>query len=165
MTDEIRCHVSLSPMFLGETLLRPNGYSGTCDRRAFFIASRSWWLTASLSTPDKEKNALRAGQGAFTVAPEATGFLSSATDERPFVGATVSQPNSSSKGIRRVKESEAMFKIQQGGSMTQDTLNQLVQDRYREAIKTHKTPNIQLLELKARMEVLERGETIEAMAE
>ena len=53
----------------------------------------------------------------------------------------------------------------QGGSMTQDTLNQLVQDRYREAIKTHKAPNIQLLELQARMEVLERGETIEAIAE
>ena len=49
--------------------------------------------------------------------------------------------------------------------MTQDTLNQLVQDRYREAIKTHKAPNIQLLELQARMEVLERGETIEAIAE
>jgi hypothetical protein len=55
MIDEIRCRVSLSPMFLGETLLRPNGWCGTTDQRAFFIASRSWWLTASLSTLGKEK--------------------------------------------------------------------------------------------------------------
>lgn len=46
--------------------------------------------------------------------------------------------------------------------MTQDALNQLVQDRYRQAIKTHKTPNIQLIELQERLEVLERGEKIEA---
>lgn len=49
--------------------------------------------------------------------------------------------------------------------MTQDTLNQLVQDRYRQAINTNKTPNIQVIELQARMEVLERGETIEVIAE
>lgn len=49
--------------------------------------------------------------------------------------------------------------------MRQDALNQLVQDRYREAIKTHKAPNIQIIELQARMEVLERGETIEAAVE
>lgn len=49
--------------------------------------------------------------------------------------------------------------------MTQDALNQLVQDRYREEIKTHKSPNIQLIDLQARVEALERGETIEAMTE
>lgn len=49
--------------------------------------------------------------------------------------------------------------------MTQDALNQLVQDRYREAIKTHKAPNVQIIDLQVRVEVLERGETIEAMAE
>ena len=47
--------------------------------------------------------------------------------------------------------------------MTQDELDQLVHDRYREAIKTHQSPDIQLIliELGARLEVLERGETIE----
>ena len=44
--------------------------------------------------------------------------------------------------------------------MTQEALDQLVQDRYREANKTHKVPNIQLIELRARLELLERGETI-----
>lgn len=41
----------------------------------------------------KEKNALRAGPGAFTIAPPAIGFLSSATDEPSVQVATVSQPN------------------------------------------------------------------------
>ena len=45
--------------------------------------------------------------------------------------------------------------------MTQDALNQLVQDRYREEIKTHQSPNIEIIELRARVELLERGETIE----
>ena len=59
--------------------------------------------------------------------------------------------------------------------MTQDALNQLIQDRYREAIKTYQSaqpvlngvgiasqvpPNIEIIELRARVELLERGETI-----
>lgn len=45
--------------------------------------------------------------------------------------------------------------------MTHEALEQLVQDRYRDAIKTHQSPNIELIELRARVELLERGETIE----
>lgn len=48
--------------------------------------------------------------------------------------------------------------------MTQEALDQLVQDRYQHAIKTHKVPNIDLIALQARVEVLERGETIEVDA-
>ncbi len=45
--------------------------------------------------------------------------------------------------------------------MTHAALEQLVQDRYRDAIKTHQqSPNIELIELRARVELLERGETI-----
>lgn len=44
--------------------------------------------------------------------------------------------------------------------MTHEALEQLVQDRYRDAIKTHQSPNIEIIELRARVELLERGETI-----
>ena len=49
--------------------------------------------------------------------------------------------------------------------MTQEALEQLVQDRYRQAIVTHKAPNIEIIGLQARVELLERGETIEAAVE
>ena len=45
--------------------------------------------------------------------------------------------------------------------MTQDELDQLVQDRYREETKTHKAPNITIIELMVRLEALERGEILE----
>ena len=45
----------------------------------------------------KEKNARRAGLGAFTALPADAGFLSSATDEPSVQVATVSQPNASPK--------------------------------------------------------------------
>lgn len=49
--------------------------------------------------------------------------------------------------------------------MKQDAFEQLVQDRYRRAVATHQDMNFVLIELQARVELLERGETIEAVIE
>lgn len=49
--------------------------------------------------------------------------------------------------------------------MTQEQFDQLVQDRYRQAIATHRTSTMPIIELQARVEFLERGETIEAAVE
>jgi len=93
----------------GNPSLRPEECYRRSIQRAFFLSAVVNRLPLRTH---KEKNALRAGPGAFTVALLATGFLSSATDEQAFVGATVSQPNPSPKEVRREKESEAMSTIQ-----------------------------------------------------
>ena len=44
--------------------------------------------------------------------------------------------------------------------MTRNELNQLVQNDYRHAIRTHKPATVEALELARRVELLERGERI-----
>ena len=94
LLDETRVRVSLSPMFLGETP-PPYGPMSCCahsrTKGRFFCSSAV--VNRLPLRAHKEKNALRAGPGAFTASPRGAGFLSSATDERAFVVATVSQPN------------------------------------------------------------------------
>ena len=163
MTDTVRLRVSLSPMFSwGNPTQRPNGCGATHDQRAFVVSVvvnrfplharkektevapvRIGWLCQR--GPQSFRHAVRSG---LSLCPAHTGEIG-----------WVFLPTL--KRVPGEKRKRSYDYNSQGGSMTQDTLNQLVQDRYREAIKTHKAPNIQLIELRARLEVLERGETIE----